>query len=143
MASAGAEAAKRKPDHALRDVKYLPVITNPDKILCVGINYKAHQEETGRDPTSHPTIFVRFADAQIGHEQPMIRPKESDRLDFEGEIARRDRQTRRGVLPPRTGSTTSPASAATTTAACATSSATPRSSRRARTSPAPAVSARG
>lgn len=87
LAKAGAEAANQKPDHALADVRYLPVITNPDKILCVGINYKAHQEETGRDPTSHPTIFVRFAEAQIGHEQPMIRPKESDRLDFEGEIA--------------------------------------------------------
>jgi len=87
LVSAGAEAAKRKPDHALADVTYLPVITNPDKILCVGINYKAHQEETGRDPTSHPTIFVRFAAAQIGHQQPMIRPIESDRLDFEGEIA--------------------------------------------------------
>ncbi len=87
LASAGAEASKQRTDHLLRDVKYLPVITHPDKILCVGINYKAHQEETGRDPTSHPTIFVRFAQAQIGHEQPMIRPKESERLDFEGEIA--------------------------------------------------------
>lgn len=87
LEKAGADAVKQKPDHALADVKYLPVITNPDKILCVGINYKAHQEETGRDPTSHPTIFVRFAEAQIGHEQPMIRPNESDRLDFEGEIA--------------------------------------------------------
>jgi 2-keto-4-pentenoate hydratase/2-oxohepta-3-ene-1,7-dioic acid hydratase in catechol pathway len=87
LANAGAEAARRKPDHKLADVRYLPVITNPDKILCVGINYKAHQEETGRDPTSHPTIFVRFAGAQIGHEQPMIKPTESDRLDFEGEIA--------------------------------------------------------
>ncbi|HTK96859.1 MAG TPA: fumarylacetoacetate hydrolase family protein [Pseudomonadales bacterium] len=87
LEKAGAEAAKQKADHALADVKYLPVITNPDKILCVGINYKAHQEETGRDPTSHPTIFVRFAAAQIGHDQPMIRPEESDRLDFEGEIA--------------------------------------------------------
>jgi 2-keto-4-pentenoate hydratase/2-oxohepta-3-ene-1,7-dioic acid hydratase in catechol pathway len=87
LASAGADAAKQKADHALRDVRYLPPITHPDKILCVGINYKAHQEETGRDPTSHPTIFVRFAEAQIGHEAPMIRPKESDRLDFEGEIA--------------------------------------------------------
>jgi len=87
LAKVGAEAAKRKPDHKLADVRYLPVITNPDKILCVGINYKAHQEETGRDPTSHPTIFVRFAGAQIGHEQSMIRPIESDRLDFEGEIA--------------------------------------------------------
>jgi len=87
LAQAGAAAAKRKPDHKLADVRYLPVITNPDKILCVGINYKAHQEETGRDPTSHPTIFVRFAGAQIGHEQPMIKPTESDQLDYEGEIA--------------------------------------------------------
>ena len=87
LAKAGAEASKRKPDHKLAEIRYLPVITNPDKILCVGINYKAHQEETGRDPTSHPTIFVRFAGAQIGHEQPMIKPTESDRLDYEGEIA--------------------------------------------------------
>ena len=87
LASAGADAVKQKPDHKLNDVKYLPVVTNLDKILCVGINYKAHQEETGRDPTSHPTIFVRFAEAQVGHDQPMIRPKESDKFDFEGEIA--------------------------------------------------------
>ena len=71
----------------LSEIRYLPVITNPDKILCVGINYKAHREETGREATSHPTIFVRFAGAQIGHEQPMIKPTESDRLDYEGEIA--------------------------------------------------------
>jgi 2-keto-4-pentenoate hydratase/2-oxohepta-3-ene-1,7-dioic acid hydratase in catechol pathway len=87
LAKAGTEAARRKPDHKLSEVRYLPVITNPDKILCVGINYKAHQEETGREATSHPTIFVRFAGAQIGHEQPMIKPTESDRLDYEGEIA--------------------------------------------------------
>jgi 2-keto-4-pentenoate hydratase/2-oxohepta-3-ene-1,7-dioic acid hydratase in catechol pathway len=87
LTAAGAEAAKQKPDHVLRDVTYLPVIPNPDKILCVGINYKAHQEETGRQATSHPTIFLRLAQAQIGHEQPMIRPKESQALDFEGEIA--------------------------------------------------------
>jgi 2-keto-4-pentenoate hydratase/2-oxohepta-3-ene-1,7-dioic acid hydratase in catechol pathway len=87
LAKAGAEATKRKPDHKLADIRYLPVITNPDKILCVGINYKAHQEETRRDPTSHPTIFVRFAGAQIGHDQPMIKPNESDQLDYEGEIA--------------------------------------------------------
>lgn len=85
--SAGADAAKRQPDHALKNVRFLPVITDPDKILCVGINYKAHQEETGRQATSHPTIFVRFANAQIGHDQPMIRPLESERLDYEGEIA--------------------------------------------------------
>ena len=142
LAKAGADAAKQKADHALADVKYLPVITNPDKILCVGINYKAHQEETGRDPTSHPTIFVRFAAAQIGHEQQMIRPEESDRLDFEGEIAlvigKRGRR-----IPKRTRSTMWPASAVTTTAACATISVTPPSSLPARTSPAPVGSARG
>ena len=87
LAKAGTEAARRRPDHKLSEIRYLPVITNPDKILCVGINYKAHQEETGREATSHPTIFVRFAGAQIGHEQPMIKPTESDRLDYEGEIA--------------------------------------------------------
>jgi len=87
LAQAGADAIKRQPDHALKNVRFLPVVTDPDKILCVGINYKAHQEETGRQATSHPTIFVRFAAAQIGHEQPMLRPTESENLDYEGEIA--------------------------------------------------------
>lgn len=74
-------------DVALADIAYLPTITNPDKILCVGLNYKSHQEETGRGGEGFPTIFVRFAAAQMGHEQPMIRPRESATLDFEGEIA--------------------------------------------------------
>jgi 2-keto-4-pentenoate hydratase/2-oxohepta-3-ene-1,7-dioic acid hydratase in catechol pathway len=74
-------------DVALADITYLPTITNPDKILCVGLNYKAHQEETGRGGEGVPTIFVRFAAAQMGHGQPMIRPIESNTLDFEGEIA--------------------------------------------------------
>ena len=75
------------PDHALADVRFLPTITNPDKILCVGLNYKAHQEETGRGGEDSPTIFVRFAEAQIGHLDDMVRPNESMALDFEGEIA--------------------------------------------------------
>lgn len=74
-------------DVALADITYLPTITQPKKILCVGLNYKAHQEETGRGGEGVPTIFVRFAAAQVAHEQPMIRPKESNTLDFEGEIA--------------------------------------------------------
>jgi 2-keto-4-pentenoate hydratase/2-oxohepta-3-ene-1,7-dioic acid hydratase in catechol pathway len=74
-------------DLALDDVSYLPTIGNPGKILCVGLNYKDHQEETGRGGEGFPTIFVRFAEAQIGHEQPMIRPHESATLDYEGEIA--------------------------------------------------------
>ncbi|MFP6836358.1 MAG: fumarylacetoacetate hydrolase family protein [Pseudomonadales bacterium] len=75
-----------RDDLSLDGLSYLPTIPNPDKILCVGLNYRAHQEETGRGGEGFPTIFVRFAAAQIGHEQAMIRPVESNTLDFEGEI---------------------------------------------------------
>ena len=71
----------------LSAITYLPTLPNPDKILCVGLNYKAHQEETGRGGEPYPTIFVRFAGAQMGHKAPMIRPRESNTLDYEGEIA--------------------------------------------------------
>ncbi len=74
-------------DLELAAVTYLPTIPNPEKILCVGLNYRAHQEETGRGGEAYPTIFVRFAAAQVGHRQPMVRPRESETLDFEGEIA--------------------------------------------------------
>ncbi len=89
-ADALAELTERCGDQAdlpLAGLSYLPTIPNPEKILCVGLNYKAHQEETGRGGEGYPTIFVRFANAQIGHEQPMIRPRESKTLDYEGEIA--------------------------------------------------------
>ena len=74
-------------DLSLSGLAYAPTIPDPDKILCVGLNYKAHQEETGRGGEGVPTIFVRFAAAQVAHNQPMIRPRESHTLDFEGEIA--------------------------------------------------------
>lgn len=74
-------------DLPLAGLRFAPTITDPKKILCVGLNYKAHQEETGRGGEGYPTIFVRFAAAQVAHGQPMIRPRESNTLDFEGEIA--------------------------------------------------------
>ncbi len=74
-------------DVALADVVFAPTIPDPQKILCVGLNYKAHQEETGRGGEGVPTIFVRFAAAQVAHNQPMLRPRESNTLDYEGEIA--------------------------------------------------------
>jgi 2-keto-4-pentenoate hydratase/2-oxohepta-3-ene-1,7-dioic acid hydratase in catechol pathway len=89
-ADALAELVERCGDQAdlpLAGISYLPTLPNPDKILCVGLNYKAHQEETGRGGEGFPTIFVRFANAQVGHEQPVIRPRESNTLDYEGEIA--------------------------------------------------------
>ncbi|NKB99770.1 MAG: 5-carboxymethyl-2-hydroxymuconate isomerase [Pseudomonadales bacterium] len=74
-------------DLPLEGITYAPTITDPKKILCVGLNYKAHQEETGRGGEGVPTIFARFAAAQVAHNQPMLKPPESDSLDFEGEIA--------------------------------------------------------
>ena len=75
------------PRFELSSIEYLPPITNPNKILCVGLNYKAHQAETGRGGEDNPTIFVRFAEVQVGHKGKMVRPSESNTLDFEGEIA--------------------------------------------------------
>ena len=76
-----------KPDYPLSDITWLPVIPNPDKILCVGLNYQDHVVETGRDNTEQPAIFVRVADSQVGHKQPILRPRESTHLDYEAEIA--------------------------------------------------------
>jgi 2-keto-4-pentenoate hydratase/2-oxohepta-3-ene-1,7-dioic acid hydratase in catechol pathway len=69
------------------DAHFLPVIGDPDKIVCIGLNYKTHIEETGRSDSDYPTIFTRWADTQVGHNQPMIRPKNSDKYDYEGELA--------------------------------------------------------
>ncbi|HXI99905.1 MAG TPA: fumarylacetoacetate hydrolase family protein [Micropepsaceae bacterium] len=75
------------PDYKLADVTFDPVIPNPGKILCIGLNYEEHRMETGRPKVENPTIFVRFADTQIGHLQPVIKPKLSDLVDYECELA--------------------------------------------------------
>ncbi len=75
------------PDYQLGEITWLPVIPNPDKIVCVGLNYQDHVTETGRDNTEQPAIFLRVADSQVGHRQPILRPRESTHLDFEAEIA--------------------------------------------------------
>jgi|SRR5215469_2185527 len=76
-----------EPDFGLDEVTFLPVIPNPDKILCIGLNYETHRAETGRPATEHPAIFTRFTDTQIGHRQPILRPRVSSQLDYEGELA--------------------------------------------------------
>lgn len=76
-----------QPDYKIEEIKLLPVIENPDKIFCAGVNYDDHRLETNRDVTANPTIFFRVAQSQIAHNDPMLIPIESDRLDFEGEIA--------------------------------------------------------
>ncbi|NKC31141.1 fumarylacetoacetate hydrolase family protein [Falsiroseomonas selenitidurans] len=72
---------------AFADVALLPVIPNPGKILCVGLNYEMHRRETGRDVVENPTIFTRFADSQAAHGQDLLRPRVSTDFDYEGELA--------------------------------------------------------
>jgi 2-keto-4-pentenoate hydratase/2-oxohepta-3-ene-1,7-dioic acid hydratase in catechol pathway len=77
----------RAPDVALNEVTFLPVIPDPGKIWCCGLNYGEHVREVGREPSEKPTFFLRFADSQVGHDQPIVLPPESTQLDYEGEIA--------------------------------------------------------
>ncbi len=77
-------SAERIP---LAKIEWLPVIPNPNKILCVGLNFVSHREEAGRTPTDYPVIFTRFADTQTGHLGRIVRPRVSVALDYEGELA--------------------------------------------------------
>ena len=83
--SAGLDLAL--PDLAMSDVSFLPVIPDPGKILCIGLNYLKHKQETGRPDVDNPTVFTRYADSQVAHLAPLIKPAVSDRFDYEGEMA--------------------------------------------------------
>jgi len=81
-------AVRQDADFALSDIDaYRPVVADPDKILCAGLNYDEHVQETKKQRTEQPTIFMRVAASQVGHQQPILLPRESSRLDYEGEIA--------------------------------------------------------
>ncbi len=77
----------RSPNFAMSDVTLLPVIPNPSKIICIGLNYENHRKETKRPDVEHPTIFVRYPDSQVAHGQALIKPKSTERFDYEGEMA--------------------------------------------------------
>ena len=77
----------RPADFPLSEVTLLPVIPNPGKIWCAGLNYGEHVQETGRQITEQPTLFLRVADSQVGHGVAIVRPPESVKLDYE-EIGR-------------------------------------------------------
>lgn len=81
------ECASARPDVRLEDVRYLPVIPNPGKIYCIGVNYADHLQETKISRAAHPTVFMRYAQSQVGHLEPMLLPSESKQFDFEGEVA--------------------------------------------------------
>ena len=79
--------AGKTKDLSFSDISFLPVIPDPEKIMCIGLNYLEHKKETGRPDVDNPTIFTRFADSQVAHLQPMIKPDNSDRFDYEAEMA--------------------------------------------------------
>lgn len=79
--------AGKNKDLSFSDIIFLPVIPDPEKIMCVGLNYVEHKKETGRPDVDNPTIFTRFANSQVAHMQPMIKPDNSDRFDYEAEMA--------------------------------------------------------
>jgi 2-keto-4-pentenoate hydratase/2-oxohepta-3-ene-1,7-dioic acid hydratase in catechol pathway len=82
-----AASAPKAARHPLSEITWLPVIPNPDKILCIGLNYETHRKETGRTEVENPTVFGRFANSQTGHLADIIRPRVSKDLDYEGELA--------------------------------------------------------
>jgi 2-keto-4-pentenoate hydratase/2-oxohepta-3-ene-1,7-dioic acid hydratase in catechol pathway len=84
---AARDATREAKRYPTAGITWLPVIPNPDKILCIGLNYETHRKETGRSEVENPTVFGRFANSQTGHLANIIRPKLSHDLDFEGELA--------------------------------------------------------
>lgn len=87
LGEAAASAAEATATLPLSELQLLPVIPNPGKIVCVGLNYGEHVRETGREITEQPTLFLRVAESQVAHGEAIVLPPESSKLDYEGEIA--------------------------------------------------------
>ena len=76
-------------DYALDDIKFLPTVPNPEKIVCIGVNYVNRNEEyrDNSDLPKYPSVFMRTRESLVGHREHIVRPPESMQLDYEGEIA--------------------------------------------------------
>ena len=88
LAAAVTRSAGGGIDAALDDVTWLPPIPAPEKIICIGVNYADRNEEyrDGSSAPAYPSVFMRTPDSLTGHGQPLLRPPESEQLDYEGEI---------------------------------------------------------
>lgn len=75
------------PHYDFSEVRWLPVIPNPGKIVCIGVNYEDHRAETANVKVSYPAMFLRTLESQTGHGSAIVRPLESHTLDYEAEIA--------------------------------------------------------
>jgi 5-carboxymethyl-2-hydroxymuconate isomerase len=88
LAEVMAHAAGVRADYALAQVRLLPPVVAPEKIICIGVNYANRNEEyaDGSALPKYPSMFMRTPGSLVGHEEPIIRPKVSDQFDYEGEI---------------------------------------------------------
>ncbi|WP_432099278.1 fumarylacetoacetate hydrolase family protein [Streptomyces sp. WAC 04229] len=80
-------AAASGPAYPVEGADFAPVVPRPSKVVCVGLNYRNHIQEMGRDLPEHPTLFAKFADALIGATDDIVRPGETDAFDWEVELA--------------------------------------------------------
>lgn len=87
LAEVAALAEGAAPDTTMDAVTLLPVMPNPEKILCAGFNYKDHVAEFIGDLPDHMTVFSRLHNTLVAHGDPIVRPRVSDNFDFEGELA--------------------------------------------------------
>jgi 2-keto-4-pentenoate hydratase/2-oxohepta-3-ene-1,7-dioic acid hydratase in catechol pathway len=80
--------AQRSPDQALDAIRWLPPIPAPEKIICIGVNYPDRNAEykDGQDAPKYPSMFMRTPRSFVGHETPLVRPRASAQLDYEGEV---------------------------------------------------------
>ncbi|WP_060978167.1 MULTISPECIES: fumarylacetoacetate hydrolase family protein [Pseudomonadota] len=86
LVEAGEKATAGEPvDEA--SLLFLPPVVRPAKIVCLGLNYRDHAEESGLGIPEHPVLFARFASSLTGHKAPIILPKVSEQLDWEAELA--------------------------------------------------------
>lgn len=88
LAELGEKSLGLKASLAEQDVRYDIPLAHPEKIICVGVNFPDRNEEykDGQIAPSNPSLFIRFARSFVGHNRPLIRPPESEQLDYEGEI---------------------------------------------------------
>lgn len=80
-------AAADGPTHAVADLDYAPLVPSPEKIICVGLNYRDHVREMGHEMPEHPTLFAKYAPALIGAHDDIVLPSVSDKVDWEAELA--------------------------------------------------------
>ena len=88
VAALEAIVARSDTDLSLKDIRYLPTVPNPQKIICIGVNYGDRNAEyrEKRGQAKYPSVFLRTRESLVGHREPILRPPESEQLDYEGEI---------------------------------------------------------